>query len=70
MPSCPHCGAGEEHQSKNWIGGAVKHPGLLTREAKASGRSKLQQAEHDAASSNPHVRSRGLLGERFIKKTI
>ena len=55
---------------KKWIGGAVKHPGALTAEAKASGRSKLEQAEHDAKSSNPHIRGRGLLGERFIKKTI
>jgi hypothetical protein len=66
MANCPHCGA----DSKHWIGGAVKRPGALTREASSSGRSKLQQAEHDAHSSNPHTRGRGLLGERFLKKSI
>ena len=55
---------------KHWISGAVKHPGALTEEAERSGRSKLEQAEHDAKSSNPSIRGRGLLGERFIKKTI
>ena len=55
---------------KNWISGAVKHPGALTAEAQASGRSKLEQAEHDAKSSNPKIRGRGLLGERFIKHKI
>lgn len=55
---------------KKWIQGAVKHPGALTREASESGRSKLEQAEHDAKSSNPHIRGRGLLGERFIKHKV
>ena len=55
---------------KNWIAGAVKHPGALTAEAERSGRSKLEQAEYDAKSSDPKIRGRGLLGERFIKKTI
>lgn len=50
----------------NFLKGAIKRPGALTAEAKASGRSKLQQAEHDAQSSNPHVRGRGILGERLI----
>jgi hypothetical protein len=53
-----------------WIQGAVKRPGKLTAEAKASGRSKLQQAEVDAHSSNPSKRGRGLLGERLIRKQI
>lgn len=53
-----------------WIQKAIKHPGALTREAKASGRSKLQQAEHDSHSSNPHTRARGILGKRFIKHKI
>ena len=48
----------------------IKHPGALTAEAERSGRSKLEQAEHDAKSSDPKIRGRGLLGERFIKKTI
>lgn len=56
--------------NKNWIQGAVKRPGKLTAEAQASGRSKLQQAEVDSHSSNPSKRGRGLLGMRFIKKTI
>jgi hypothetical protein len=55
---------------KHWIAGAVSHPGALTKEAQASGRSKLEQAEHDAKSSNPKIRGRGLLGERFIRKQI
>lgn len=55
---------------KKWIQGAVKHPGALTEEAKNSGRSKLQQAEVDSHSSDPSKRGRGLLGLRFIKKTI
>lgn len=55
---------------KRWIGSAVKRPGKLTAEAKASGRSKLEQAEVDAHSSNPSKRGRGLLGERFIRKQI
>lgn len=55
---------------KRWIQGAVKRPGKLTAEAQASGRSKLQQAEVDSHSSDPSTRGRGLLGKRFIKKTI
>lgn len=55
---------------KNWIQGAVKHPGALTAAAKQHGVSKLQEAEKEAKSSNPHIAARGRLGERFIKKTI
>lgn len=51
----------------NFIQKAVKHPGALTRAAKAHGVSKLQEAEKEAHSKNPHVRGRGILGERFIK---
>ena len=57
-------------RKKDWIGGAVKHPGALTAAAKENGRSKLQEAEVESHSSDPHIRSRGLLGKRFIKKTI
>ena len=57
-------------KTKSWIKGAISHPGALTAEAQASGRSKLQQAEHDAKSSKPKIRGRGLLGERFIKHKI
>ncbi len=55
---------------KNWIAGAVKRPGALTAEAEESGRSKLEQAKVDSHSSDPSKRGRGLLGLRFIKKTI
>lgn len=54
----------------HWIQGAIKHPGKLTSEAKASGRSKLEQAEADSHSSDPSKRARGYLGIRFIKKRI
>jgi hypothetical protein len=57
-------------KKKNWIQGAVKHPGALTAAAKQNGRSKLQEAEVESHSSNPHIRARGALGKRFIKKTI
>lgn len=53
-----------------WIQRAVKHPGALTAAAKRHGVSKLQEAEKESHSSNPHVRARGNLGKRFIKKTI
>jgi hypothetical protein len=55
---------------KKWIQGAVKHPGALTAAAQEHGVSKLQEAEKESHSSNPHIRSRGLLGKRFIKKEI
>lgn len=50
----------------DFIKKAIKHPGALTHEAEESGRTKLQQAEHDAHSSDPSERARGLLGERLI----
>jgi hypothetical protein len=56
--------------AKNWISSSIKRPGKLTAEAEKSGRSKLQQAEHDSHSKNPHIRGRGLLGIRLVKKTI
>lgn len=56
--------------AKKWIQGAIKHPGALTAAAKRHGVSKLQEAEKESHSSNPHIRSRGNLGKRFIKKTI
>ena len=58
-----------EHHGK-WIQGAVKHPGALTEAAKEHGVSKLQEAEKESHSSDPHIRARGLLGKRFIKKEI
>jgi hypothetical protein len=56
--------------AKKWIQSAVKHPGALTAAARKSGVSKLEEAEKESHSSNPHIRARGNLGKRFIKKTI
>ena len=53
-----------------WIGKAVKHPGALTAAAKRNGVSKLQEAEKESQSSNPHIRARGNLGKRFIQHKI
>ena len=55
---------------KKWLGGAVKHKGALTAAAKEHGVSKIQEAEKESHSSNPHIRARGALGVRLIKKTI
>jgi len=55
---------------KHWISGAIRHPGALSAAAKRNGRSKLQEAEKEAHSSNKHIAARGRLGERFIRKTI
>lgn len=57
-------------RKKKWIQGAVKHPGALTASARRNGRSKLQEAEVESRSSNPHIRARGVLGKRFIKKDV
>lgn len=54
----------------NWIEKAVKHPGALSAAAKSHGKSKLQEAESEKHSSNPKIRARGALGERFIKGKI
>jgi len=56
--------------AKDWIKGAVKHPGALTAAAKRNGVSKLQEAEKESHSLNASIRARGNLGKRFIKKTI
>lgn len=56
---------------KKWIQGAVRdksHP--VVNAAKRKGISTLQEAEQESHSSNPHIRARGLLGKRFIKKQI
>lgn len=55
---------------KNWIKGAVKHPGALTEAAHEHGVSKLQEAQRESHSPDPSIRARGVLGKRFIKKTI
>lgn len=55
---------------KHWLAGAIRHPGALSAAAKRSGLSKMQEAEKEAKSSNPHIRARGPLGERLIRKKI
>lgn len=57
-------------KKKKWIGSAVKHPGSLTAAAQRHGRTKLQEAQAESHSKNKHIRGRGLLGLRFIKKKI
>lgn len=51
-----------------WISRAIKHPGALTRAASAHGVSKREEAEKESHSSNPHIRARGVLGKRFMKR--
>ena len=53
--------------AKDWIKGAVKHPGALTRAAAQHGKSKQAEAEEESHSSNPKIRGRGLLGMRFLR---
>jgi hypothetical protein len=48
----------------------IKHPGALTAAASEHGVSKLQEAEKESHSNNPHIRARGALGIRFIKRKI
>ena len=55
---------------KSWIAGAVKHPGAEKAAAARNGRSTLEEANVESKSSDPSIRSRGLLAKRFIKKTI
>lgn len=59
-----------KEKKKHWISKAIKHPGALTAAASKHGVSKLQEAEKESHSSNPHIRSRGLLGKRFIQGKI
>jgi len=56
--------------AKKWIQGSIKHPGALTAAAKAHGVSKIQEAKREEHSSSKKIRSRGFLGERFIKHEI
>ena len=53
-----------------WIQKAVHHSGALSAAAKQHGVSKLQEAEKESHSKNPHTRARGALGLRFIKHKI
>ena len=46
----------------------VKHPGSLTRAAKAHGKSTLEEAKEESRSSNKHIASRGRLALRFMGK--
>lgn len=55
------------HPVANFIKKAVKHPGALTAAAAQHGVSKREEAEKESHSSNPHIRSRGILGKRFMK---
>ena len=57
-------------KKKHWIQGAVKHPGALTEAAERNGRSKMEEAQAESHSSNPHIRARGALGLRFMRKQI
>lgn len=59
-----------EHK-KMWLRGAIKdksHP--VKRAAERKGISTLAEAEHESHSSNPHIRARGALGVRLIKRKI
>lgn len=57
--------------AKKWLQSAIKdksHP--VQRAAKEHGISTLQEAERESHSSDPHIRSRGALGVRLIKRKI
>jgi hypothetical protein len=62
--------AGKLSSRKKWIQGAVRHPGAEKAAAKAHGLSTAEEAERESHSSNPHIRSRGLLAKRFIGHKI
>lgn len=62
--------AGKLSPKKHWISGAVKHPGALTAAASEHGVSKMQEAEKESHSKNPHIRGRGLLGLRFMRHKL
>lgn len=59
--------SGKKHK---WIQGAIKHPGAEKAAAEAHGRTTLEEANVEAKSDDPHIRARGLLAKRFIKKEI
>lgn len=48
----------------------IKHPGALKAAAAKAGRSTRQEAQIESHSQNPHVRARGLLGLRFINRSL
>ena len=43
--------------AKNWIAGAIQHPGALTKSAKAAGKSPMEFARE-------HASSKGTTGKR------
>jgi hypothetical protein len=55
---------------KHWLSGAIKKPGSLDAAADRHGVSHLQEAERESHSKNKHIRARGALGVRLIKKRI
>lgn len=63
-------GKGDDPVADKWIKGAIKHPGALSKAASQNGVSKLQEAEKESHSSNPHIRARGALGKRFIQGKV
>jgi hypothetical protein len=58
---------GAEKAMANFIKKAIRHPGALTAAAARRGVSKREEAEKESHSSNPHIRTRGILGKRFMK---
>jgi hypothetical protein len=54
----------ESNMAKNWIAGAIKHPGSFTKQAKAAGKSVAQFADEKEDSG-------GLIGKRArLAKTL
>jgi len=47
------------NQKRNWIKGAIKHPGALTARAKRNGRTVSQEVAVDLKSKNAHIRAQG-----------
>jgi hypothetical protein len=54
-------------KKKNWIAGAIKHPGALRAAAARAGRSTSEEASHEAASSNPTMEKRGTLAKTLMR---
>ncbi len=44
------------NQKRNWIKGAIHHPGALTARAKRNGRTVPQEVRVDLKSKNAHIR--------------
>lgn len=57
--------ADKPKKKKNWIKGAIKHPGIEKERAKEHGISTHEQLERDAKSGNPTLERRGNLGLCF-----